>query len=699
MSKYPKINRDISWLSFNERVLQEAKDHLNPLYERIKFLAIYSSNLGEYFSVRVSQHRNLLRLGKKEKKELHLETRDILDDMLETVTEQQKEVSRIFEEEIIPDLENENIHILRRLDLNEAQKAEVENFFHQYLLPFVQPVLLVKEKVRPFLNNAELYLAVDMIEKESKSKSKIQYAIVKVPSDHLDRFIPLANSKRGHHDIIILDDIVRHSISWLFPGYDIQDTYSIKLTRDAELYIDDEFSGDLIKKIKKSLNQRNIGPTSRLVYDREMPHKLLEYLQDVMHIEDLDLSPEGRYHNNFDFFNFPKFDKEHLDLKDMLPLAYHPINDSEDIFATIQEKDHLIMYPYHSYESVVQFFEAAANDPDVTHIKIIQYRVAKQSRIMDALIQASRAGKNVTAFIEVKARFDEERNLDWGETLEKAGVKVHYSFPGLKVHSKSALVRRIENGEPTLYTYLSTGNFNEDTAKIYSDFGLFTCHMDISNEISRLFSILETISLPGQKFDHLLVGQFNLKSGLIEMVEGEIEAARAGQPSEIFLKVNSIQDPEMIDWLYKASEAGVPIRIIVRGICCLIPEQEGFSENISAISIVDRYLEHARVFKFHNQGHPKMYISSADWMTRNLNYRIETAIPIYDPDVFRTIDDILELQWSDNVKARKIDGTGANSYIRLDHDIRIQSQLETYYYFKRQEEEYNQQQIRNELVE
>lgn len=693
------INRDISWLSFNARVLQEAKDHLNPLYERIKFLAIYSSNLGEYFSVRVSQHRNLLRLGKKEKKELHLETRDILDEMLEIVTNQQKEVSRIFEEEILPDLENENIHILRRLDLKEQQQREVENFFHQYLLPFVQPVLLVKDKVRPFLNNAELYLAVDMIEKDQKSKQKTQYALVKVPSDHLDRFIPLANSKRGHHDIIILDDIVRHSISWLFPGYEIRDTYSIKLTRDAELYIDDEFSGDLIKKIKKSLNQRNIGPTSRLVYDREMPERLLKYLQDVMHIEDLDLSPEGRYHNNFDFFNFPKFGKEHLELKPLPPLIYHPLHDSPDMFATIRERDHLIMYPYHSYDSVVEFFEAAATDPDVTHIKIIQYRVARRSRIMDALIQASKAGKNVTAFIEVKARFDEERNLGWGETLEKAGVKVHYSFPGLKVHSKSALVRRIEKGEPVLYTYLSTGNFNEDTAKTYSDFGLFTSRPDISNEVTRLFSILETVSLPQQEFHHLLVGQFNLKSGLIELVENEIKAAKEGLPAEIFLKLNSLQDPEMIEWLYRASEAGVKIRLIVRGICCLIPGLKGISENISAISIVDRYLEHSRVYKFHNQGKPKMYISSADWMTRNLNYRIETAVPIYDKNVFQTIDEIMELQWSDNVKARKIDGTGSNSYIRLDHDIRIQSQLETYYYFKRQEEEYHQQQSKNENVE
>lgn len=693
------IDRDISWLSFNFRVLQEAKDHLNPLYERIKFLAIYSSNLGEYFAVRVSQHRNLIRLGKKEKKELHLETKDILDQMLDIVTEQQKEVSRIFDEEIVPDLENEDIHILRRLDLNDAQKTEVENYFHQYMLPYVQPVVLVKEKVRPFLNNAELYLAVDMKEKDSKSKAKTQYAIVKIPSDHLDRFIPLANSERGHHDIILLDDIVRHSISWLFPGYDIQDTYSIKLTRDAELYIDDEFSGDLIKKIKKSLNQRNIGPASRLVYDREMPEKLLDYLQDVMHIEELDLIPEGRYHNNFDFFNFPEFNKDHLNLKPLPPLDYHPIMDSPDIFSTILEKDHLIMFPYHSYESVVHFFEAAAVDPDVTHIKIIQYRVAKDSRIMDALMSASKAGKNVTAFIEVKARFDEERNLGWGEKLEKAGVKVHYSFPGLKVHSKSALVRRIEKGRPVMYTYLSTGNFNEDTAKIYSDFGLFTGHTDITNEISRLFSILETVRLPNQKFDHLLVGQFNFKNKLIEMVENEMEAAKDGKPAEIFIKVNSIQDPEMIELLYKASEAGVIIRIIVRGICCIIPGQEGISENITAISIVDRYLEHARVFKFHNHGKPKMYISSADWMTRNLNYRIETAVPIFDPAVFQTIDEILELQWSDNVKARKMDGTGENTYIRHENDIRIQSQLETYYYFKRLEEEYNQQINENEYIE
>lgn len=692
MKKIPLVNRDISWLQFNARVLQEATDPLNPLYERIRFLAIYSSNLAEYFAVRVSQHRNLHHLNKKEKKALDVEPADILDQLLKIVISHQKEVSRIFDEEIIPELKAENIHIRRRKDLNPDQKKEIEQFFHQHMLPYVQPVLLVKGMVRPFLNNAELYLIVSMNEKNKNpatGKKKTQNAIVKIPSDHLDRFIVLSHSKPGHHDIILLDDIVRNSISWLFPGYDIQGTYSIKLTRDAELYIDDEFSGDLIKKIKNSLRNRNIGPASRLVYDRKMPSKLLRHVQNVLGVEKLALIPEGRYHNNFDFHRFPHFGKKHLRLQPLPPLAYLPFSAGTDLFSAIRERDHLNVFPYHSYDSVVRFFESAATDPDVTHIKIIQYRVARESRIMEALMQAARAGKNVTAFIEVKARFDEERNLGWGERLEKAGVKVYYSFPGLKVHSKSALIRRMEKDRAVLYSYLSTGNFNEDTAREYSDFGLFTAHPAICKEVSRLFSILETKQLTHHDFDHLLVGQYNLKSKLIGLIKKEIDHATKGEDAEILIKANSLQDPEMIQWLYQASQAGVSIRLIIRGICCLVPGIKGVSDNIRVISIVDRYLEHGRVFKFHNGGKPRIYISSADWMTRNLNYRIETAVPIYDEEIFKIIDDILHLQWNDNVKARKIDGTGANTYIRRENDIRIQSQIETYYYFKRREEEYH----------
>lgn len=699
MKDLPLINRDISWLEFNARVLQEAADPRNPLYERIRFLAIYSSNLAEYFAVRVSQHRNLLRLGKKEKKQLHLETINILDQLIKTVIHQQKEVSRIFEKEILPGLRRENIRILRRHDLNTKQQKEVEQYFHQHLLPYVQPVLLVKNTIRPFLNNAELYLIIAMKEKKKDSKTgqkKNQCAIVKIPSDHLDRFIVLTPSKPDHHDVILLDDIVRHSIFWLFPGYEIKGSYSIKLTRDAELYIDDEFSGDLIRKIKASLSRRNIGPASRLVYDRKMPDFLLDYIREVLGIEELDLIPEGRYHNNFDFHHFPDFGKTHLRLAPLPPLRYQPLLKVPDFFAAIRCRDHLNMFPYHSYDSVVRFFQMAASDPAVTHIKIIQYRVAGESKIMEALMQAARTGKSVTAFIEVKARFDEERNLGWGELLEQAGVKVHYSFPGIKVHSKSALVRRMEKGAPKLYSYLSTGNFNEETAREYSDFGLFTADRDIGREVSRLFDILETVRLPGQKFEHLLVGQFNLKTALTEYIRRETEAARNGETAEIFIKVNSLEDPEMIRLLYEASEAGVRIRMIVRGICGLVPGVKDFSENIEIISIVDRFLEHARVFKFHNRGEPLLYFSSADWMTRNLNYRIETAVPIRDPKVFQIIDDVMDLQWKDNVKARKIDGTGTNPYIRPENDIHIRSQYETYYYFKRKEEEYRNLMTENE---
>ncbi|MCB0669493.1 MAG: polyphosphate kinase 1, partial [Saprospiraceae bacterium] len=493
-------------------------------------------------------------------------------------------------------------------------------------------------------------------------------------------------SSKDRHDVIMIDDIVRHSIAWLFPGYDVLDTYSIKLTRDAELYIDDEFSGDLLQKIKASLRRRNVGPASRLVYDRQMPKGLLKFLQSVLELENYDLLPEGRYHNNFDFFKFPIFGMTHLTRKPLDPLEYIPLERSEDFFKTVREKDQMIHLPYHSYESVVRFFQEAAHDPAVTHIKIIQYRVGPTSRIMEALMEAVDKGKRVSAFMEVKARFDEEANISWGQKLEDAGVKVHYSFPGLKVHSKAAIIRRIENGKPVLYAYLSTGNFHELTAKIYSDLGLFTADTRITGEIARIFSLLETRKVPEKEFQHMLVGQFNLRSELAGLITQEIEHAKNGLPAKIVLKVNSLQDPDMIDLLYEASEAGVEIKLIVRGICCLIPGEPGLSENISAIGIVDRYLEHARIFMFHNNGDEKIYLSSADWMTRNLSYRIETAFPIYDDGLRDFIKNIIEVQLNDNVKARIIDKNGKNKYVVRESGIPVQSQLETYYYLKRQQD-------------
>lgn len=677
-------NRDISWLSFNYRVLQEAKDPSVPLLEQLKFLAIYSSNLDEFFRVRVGQLKNLIRIGKRTQKELDFEPKLLLKEILSIVNKQQMEFSQIMDQKLMIELPNHQVKILRRLELNEKQKQFVEDYFKQNMLPFVQPVLLQKDMIRVFLNNAALYLVARLLPKNGENPQE-QYAIIKVPSDHLPRFLKLP-SPTGEHHIIMLDDVVRHNTSQLFPGYHIIDTYSIKLTRDAELYIDDEFEGDLLAKIRSSLQKRNVGPASRLVYDRDIPKNLLTYLKNMFELDNSDLLPEGRYHNNFDFFTFPSMGLNHLKYTPLPPLRYTPLEDVEDIFQALSEKNHLLCFPFQSYESVVRFFEEAAKDPLVTHIKLIQYRVAKESRILDALIAAVEAGKHVSVFIEVKARFDEEANLKWGEQLQKAGVRVHYSFPGLKVHAKLALVRRIENKIPKLYAYLSTGNFNEITAKIYTDFGFFTTHAPLTKEVGSVFTLLETANFDDISFHNLLVGQFNLKQNLIDLIQYEINQAKLGKQAHIILKMNSIEDPVMIDQLYKASQAGVTIKMIVRGICCLIPGIKGMSENIEVISIVDRFLEHSRVYYFYHGGEEKIYLSSADWMKRNLNYRIEAAFPIEDKKYKDLVMEIINLQLNDNVKARVIDANQQNKYKKNNHYLVIRSQTETYFFLKRKME-------------
>lgn len=677
----PYIHRDISWLSFNYRVLQEAMDPTVPLFERIKFLAIYSSNLDEFFRVRMANQRNLLRVGKKTKRELETSPKVVVKEIQRRVNHQQQEFSRILENQIIPELRKHGIYLVRRLELDDRQREFVENYFRDHMLPYVQPVLLVKNKIRPFLINRALYLAVQMRSK-GEPYAPDEYAIVNIPSDHLPRFVKLP-SPPGRHDVIFLDDIVRHSLSWMFPGYDILDTFSIKLTRDAELYIDDEYSGDLIQKIKESLAKRHVGPASRFVYDREMPAPLLSLLQEVFELEKYDILQEGRYHNNFDFFRFPDFGMAHLKYPPLETLPHPNLTQAKDIFRVVRQKDQILHTPFQSFESVIRFFEEAARDPKVTHIKLTQYRVARKSRILEALINAVKAGKQVSVFVEVKARFDEETNIEWGEKLEKAGVNVHYSFPGLKVHAKIGLIRRMEPKGPRLYAYLSTGNFHEETSKVYSDYGIFTADERLTTEAGRVFSFLETGKEPTQPFEHLLVGQFNLRSRLLELVDYEIEQAKKGKKARIVLKMNSMQDREMVERLYQASQAGVEVKLIVRGICCLAPGVSGISDNIHAISIVDRYLEHGRIFLFHHGGKELIYLSSADWMVRNLSFRVETAFPIYDNAIREEIKDYLDIQLSDNVKARILDHEMTNEYQRINGDIPIRSQMETYYYLKR----------------
>lgn len=681
----PYIHRDISWLSFNYRVLQEAKDPTVPLLERLKFLAIYSSNLDEFFRVRIAGIRNLVRVGKKTKAQLGFDPSSVLTRLLKIVNKQQAEFGDIFENQIVPELADYNINLLRRMDLSNEQAEFLLDYFEENLLPFVQPVLLVPKKIKPFLNNAALYLTLQMQEALKDSSTKDRFAVLKIPSDHLPRFVDLP-SLDGKHDLIMIDDIIRFAAGFVFPGYEIIDAFSIKLTRDAELYIEDEFSGDLVQKIKKSLIKRNVGPPSRLVYDRSMPAELLSILCETFDLEELDLLPEGRYHNNFDFFSFPDFGYDHLKNNPLPAIGYKALENSNNIFKSIKKRDHLIHVPYHSYDSVVKLFQTAAADPDVTHIKVVQYRVAKKSKIMNALMDAVKAGKQVSVFVEVKARFDEEANLAWGEKLEKAGVSVRYSFPGLKVHSKIALIARRENDQIQLYSYLSTGNFHEGTAKVYSDFGLFTADTRLTREVGRVFSFLETVKVPKQKFQHLLVGQFNLRIKLVEKIDREIHHAKKGKPAEIILKLNSLQDKNMIIKLYEASQAGVKIKLIIRGICSLIPGVKGISDNIEAVSIVDRYLEHSRIFIFHNNGKDDIYLSSADWMVRNLSHRIETTFPIYDTDLRKEILDFVKLQLQDNVKARIIDGKQHNHYVVNNQSIPVRAQIETYFNIKRKEE-------------
>lgn len=678
------LHRDISWLDFNYRVLQEAKDKNVPLMERIKFMAIYSSNLDEFFRVRVANHRSLVRAGKSTQKDLGYEPSKILEEILEIVNKQQLEFSNIFDKEILPDLKKNNINLLRREKLNKEQINFIEKYFKDFMLPYAQPVLLIGNKVKPFLNNNALYLALHLQDKESKS---VNFAIVKVPSDHLPRFMELPSSTPDRHELIMLGDVVRHNISLIFPGYEILDSYSIKLTRDAELYIDDEFSGNLLDKIKKSLNQRNIGQASRLVYDRTMPKAMLNYFISVFDLSSYDLLPEGRYHNNADFFKFPVYDKIHLKDPPLPSLPITELEEADNIFDEISKRDYFIHVPYHRYEAVIKFFEDAAADPNVTHIKIIQYRVAKVSRIMEALRKAVKNGKQVSTFIEVKARFDEETNLMWGEVLQSSGVNVFYSIPGYKVHSKMAMVRRIENGSPKIYAYTSTGNFHENTAKLYSDVGIFTADTRITAEATRVFSFLETKKKPELPFNHLGVGLFNLKDKFIDLVKREIANAKKGLPASLMLKMNNLEQKDMIDLLYDASKAGVKCDLIIRSVCSIITGKPGLSENIRAVSIVDRFLEHSRIFYFYNNGNEELFISSADWMERNLHFRVETLIPIYDPYIKEIFKTLLQIQLHDNVKARSLDYGKINSYNIVNYDLAVRSQIETYYYVKRMTEQ------------
>lgn len=683
--RYKLLNRELSWLSFNQRVLQEASDPTVPLYERIKFLAIFSSNLDEFFRVRVAALRSLLNLKQKTQQQLDFDPVKLLKKIHEKVLQLQEEYGKIYHDKIIPELNKNNIFLADVKDLNPIQAEFVKEFFNNQVLPHITPMIIFKKKMTTFLRNNRLYLAVKLSSKQKGKLSSLnlksfKHALVEIPSNHIQRFITLPKIENKNY-IIFLDDIIRFCLPKIFYGYKVIESYSIKLTRDAELYIDDEFSGNLLEKIKKGLSKRGTGIPCRFLYDKEMPSSFIKFLRQALQLDKEDLYHGGRYHSFSDFSNFPNPGLKELEYKPFSPLKRKEYDSYSNKFETWSQKDFLFYFPYHSYDYVVQALNTAARDANVTSIKITVYRMAKDSSILRALIKAVKRGKSVTAFIEIKARFDEESNIKNAEEMQKAGIKVIYSLPGLKVHAKMALISRTENERIKNYAYLSTGNFNEKTARIYTDFGFFTSDDRITDEVSQVFDFLEN-NTKNTKFNHLLVAKFNMSRVLINMIDNEINNAKSRENASIIIKVNSLEDDKIIRKLYEASKSGVKISIIARCICCLMPGVEKQSENINTISIVDRFLEHTRVFIFHNKGNEKVYISSADLMKRNLSRRIEVAFPIYDEDIKKEIKDIIGLQLKDNTKTRIIDAKQKNEYRKPQFDKLIRSQYDIYNYLK-----------------
>ncbi|MCF8226071.1 MAG: polyphosphate kinase 1 [Bacteroidales bacterium] len=686
MGKYEFFNRDVSWLSFNYRVLEEAMDRSLPLYERIKFLAIYSNNMEEFYSVRVSYYKHMLRHEDRFPEQIkRVRPAKVIHDINEIVSEQQVVFHRVFEEEIVPELEKNNIFFVDQDDkLNEEEQLFLREIFFTEVLTQIQPVLLLKHRIRPFLMTGNVYLALEMVIKDrfykKTGKRREQYGIIKVPLDrNLPRFVTLPYDGK-QHKIIFLEDLIMRHVDAIFPGYIIKSYYSIKLTRDADLEYD-EFEGeDLIDVIEDLRKHRSLGKPNRFQYDRNMSGKLLKYLISTFYLEDDTLVKGGSRHNFRDFFSFPNPLSPSLEIEKLPPLRVPEIEDREGSLANlIHNKDLLLSVPYQRYDYLIDFLNEAAKDPTVLEIKATQYRVAENSSVINSLLTAAENEKKVTVFVELKARFDEEANLQWASEMTKAGIKIIYSIPKLKVHAKIAMVIREEGSEIGDQVYLGTGNFNEKTARLYGDHGLFTAHIGIVNEVKDLYRFLEDQQYQCS-FDHILVPGFNLVERFTGLIREEIKQVNKGNEGYIILKMNGLQDPSLVEELYKASEAGVKIDIIVRGACILKPGQP-YSRNIRLIRIVDRYLEHSRIFVFNNGGRQKIFLGSADWMKRNLYRRIECVYPIYQENIKHEILDILQIQLADNVKASLIDEDLQN--VRIQNDLpKIRSQMATYEYFK-----------------
>lgn len=679
------FKRDISWLSFNYRVLLEAEDETLPIYERIKFLSIYSSNLEEFYEIRVAEHRGVI-MKKNFTEESGAEAEETLAEITEEVNRQQREYYRIFSK-VLQELNRQDIYLYQDSRPEPFHEEFVHNFFNEEVFPFLSPVMIQAGDIRTFIRDRRLYLVIRMVKKSKRMAEPdyvpdYYYALMKIPYAKVPRFIELPTHE-GKHYIMFIDDIIRANLSSIFPGYVVESCYSIKISRDADIYLDDEKGGNIVENIRKKVKKRKIGALSRFMYDSNMPDDFLAFICNAFGITTDDLVLGGRYNNLQDLIKLPNPRGKELEQQVPSPMRVPFLDEMGSVFRAVKKRDILLHFPYQSFDYLIRFLMEAAFDPKVDEIKITQYRVAENSAVINTLISAAQNGKKVTVFVELKARFDEENNMSTAERMEQAGIRIIYSIPGLKVHAKVAVILRKDTEDGCKrrdFAYLSTGNFNEKTARIYSDMALLTSNAELITDINKVFAVLEG-KLAGPTFRHLLVARFNMVPELTRMIHREIEHVKAGRKGRIVLKMNGLHDQNMINELYNASENGVEIDLIVRGICCLVPNRP-FSANIRVTRIVDMFLEHSRIWYFYNDGEEDLFLTSADWMRRNLNRRIETAFPILNAEIKQCIIDILKIQLQDNVKSCLIDEHLHNNFKRDDNPVKVRAQLAIYEYLK-----------------
>lgn len=687
------VNREISWLQFNARVLQEAADPTVPILDRLRFIGIFSNNLDEFFKVRYATVKRIAHSSETGENVLGgRAAKDLLEDITEIVINQQNESLHILDD-IQRELKEHNIFIINEKEVLEEHKSFIRNYYVNKVGPALVTIILNELNEFPVLKDSVAYLAVKMVGKSSVDvfgvkrllnpvsvKRENRYALIELPRS-VDRFIVLPKIGDKNY-IIMLDDLIRYNLNSIFAifDYDEIDAHMIKISRDAELDIDNDLSKSFIEKISFSVKGRSNSEPVRFVYDEEIEEDTLKYLMQKMGIDDMDsVIPGGRYHFRRDYMGFPSLGRTDLLYNSYPALPIRGLDLEGSILEKISKKDFLQYTPYHTFSYIIRFLREAALDPQVKTIKITIYRLAKLSQVASSLINAVKNGKKVTVQIELQARFDEEANIEYAELLQAEGVNLKFGVPGLKVHSKICVIERQEAGKNRLYGFISTGNFNESTAKIYTDYTIFTAHQPILKEVNKVFEFFET-NYRIHKYKHLIVSPHYTKSAFYKLIDREIANAKQGKPAYIKAKMNSFTSYKMVDKLYAASRAGVKVQLIVRGICCLVPGEPGLSENIEVISVIDKFLEHPRLYIFGNDNDPVMYISSADWMTRNIENRVEVTCPVYDEDLKQELMDTFEICWNDNVKARIINKRQNNKY-RTNDEPKVRSQFATYEYY------------------